>query len=120
MNSRGELSSEVAPCVLYHYSFLMEKEGLWKFTRLKFKEPINPQFLQYCNSHECSVAILVPEELKKEAEKVLDVYPFRRIYTYKNMLEVKQLSFKGWENIIVYFDEDGARGSFFRDRWRRE
>jgi hypothetical protein len=117
MDRQGNLSNEAAPTVLYHYSYLFDEEGLI-FRKLKWKNPVNPDFIKYCNSDWVNVAILSPEDKEKEVIRLTTNYPFRHIYTYKDMLDIKKLSFEEWHKFIAYYDDDGARGSWFRGRWK--
>lgn len=120
MNQQGELSNQVAPCILYHFSYLLEEKGFLWAHRLEWRKPIDPEFLLYCNSDWCCVGIYTPKILEYKVEEVTRIYPFRRIYSYESLDDIKELSFHNWENIVAYYDEGGERGSWFRGRWKNE
>jgi hypothetical protein len=120
MNKYGELSTLPAPTILFHYSYLFNEKRHWLKKKLEWKEPISPEFTKYCNDSRFNVALLVTESLRDEAEKLIEWYPFRRIYEYKKAWQIKQLSFERFHNFYAYYDNEGSRGSYFGDRWKYE
>lgn len=118
--TNNDLSNEAAPTFLFHYSYVMDEEKVLFWRRLRWKEPLPPILLQVMGLDWCNVAIYVDKTLYSQCEVLTERIPFRRIYTYENLLDIKRFSFEPWHKIAVYYDTNPVRGQFFGSRWQTE
>lgn len=118
MNRRGELSQEVAPTLLFHSSYLLDEEQVLWWKKLVWKSPKPAIYLQALNDGFWNVALLVKKSQREAVETAMGEIPFRRIYEYDSMEDIRELSFRHYENIVAYYDTNSQRGCWFRDRWK--
>jgi hypothetical protein len=118
---KGELSTEVAPTILFHYSLLFDEAKVLGIRFLKWKEALPQTFYRVGGSRDVNLGLLVPASLEKKVESLITDEPINVVRTYREKFmkaDLTRLAHTPWYKIATYYDNDPQRGQLFGSVWR--